>query len=429
MDIFFLVWDAIVLNIFRNPPVLIGIIAVIGLALQKKRFEDVLKGAVLAALGLFMLIQGTTFISESITSLNLTFREVAGVTVPPGLDAGTFIEVYGSETGIAMFFGLILHVLIAKFTPIKTVFLTGHFLWWIPLTFVAAGVEGGLQGVPLVVLATITAALYWSFAPWILKKYVWDVTGDKTWMLGHPTGILSIISANVAKRVGNKEKSTEDINIPARLGFLREVPVVGFFTTFLIYIIMNIVMGGAISTFTGQPIFAHAVNMGLRFGVGLLILLQGVRMFIGQIMPAFEGLSSTFLKNAIPAYDAPLIFPYRPNAVIIGFILAMSISIPLMLVFNYFGVFGVMLVPIVITCFFELGTASVIGDGQGGLRGALIGTAVATVVMVILLGWSSALFATTIQNRMLTVSGNDYSLYGPIVIFIARFLSAIGIGV
>ena len=425
MDFLMGIWDAIVLNILRNSPVLIGIIAVIGLSLQKKRFEDVLKGAVLAALGLFMLIQGTTFISESITSLNLTFREVAGVEVPPGLDAGTFIEVYGSETGIAMFFGLILHILIAKFTPIKTVFLTGHFLWWIPLTFVAAGAEGGMEGVPLIVLAAVASALYWSFAPWILKKYVWAVTEDKTWMMGHPTGILSIISANVAKRVGNKAKSTEDVNIPKRLGFLREVPVVGFFTTFLIYILMNIILGGAISDFTGQPIFAYAVNMGLRFGVGLLILLQGVRMFINQIMPAFEGLSSTFLKKAIPAYDAPLIFPYRPNAVIIGFLLAMSISIPMMLVFNYFGVFGVMLVPIVITCFFELGTAAVIGDGQGGLRGAIAGTAVATVVMVVLLGWSSAFFATTIQNRMLTVSGNDYSFYGPIVGFIARGISAL----
>jgi len=425
MNVLLTIWDVIVVNILRNGPILIGMIAMIGLIMQKKRFEDVLKGAVLSALGLFMLVQGTTFISESITTLQVVFRQVADVSVPPGLDAGTFVEVYGSETGIAMFFGLILHVLIAKFTPIKSVFLTGHFLWWIPLTFVASGVEGGLSGIPLIALAAVTSALYWSFAPWILKSYVWAVTEDKTWMLGHPTGILSIISGTVARLVGNKSKSTEDINIPKRLGFLREIPVVGFFTTFLIYIIMNLVLGGAIGEHVGPPIFTYSLNMGLRFGVGLLILLQGVRMFIGQIMPAFEGLSRSFLKNAIPAYDCPLIFPFRPNAVIIGFLLAMCISIPLMLVFNYFGVFGVMMVPIVITCFFELGTACVIGDGQGGLRGALIGTAVATVVMVVLLGWSSAFYATTIQNRMLTVSGNDYSLYGPIVGYIARGLSAI----
>ena len=424
MDIFWTIWDAIVMNIFRTPPVLIGLIAALGLILQKKKFEDVLKGSVLAALGLFMLVQGTTFIADSVRPVQDTFRRVQEVYVPPGLDAGTFIAVYGSETGLAMFFGLILHVLIAKFTPIKTIFLTGHFLWWIPLTFVAAGVEGGLSGVPLIALAAVTSAIYWSVAPWILKKFVWDVTGDKTWIMGHPTGILSIISGTVAKVVGNKEKSTEDIKIPARLSFLRETPVIGFFAISLIFLLINLILGGELSYDHG-PILPLAIDNGLRFGVGLLILLQGVRMLINQIVPAFDGIQEKFVKDALPAFDCPLIFPYRPNAVIIGFILAMGISVPLMMVANHFGIFGVMLVPVVITCFFELGTACVIGDGQGGLRGAIIGTAVATVVMVILLGWSSTFFHTTIQNRMLTVSGNDYSLYGPLVGYLARFLSTI----
>lgn len=419
-----LVWNFIITNIFRNPPVLIGLIAAIGLTLQKKRFEDVLKGAVLAALGLYMLTQGVNFISNSITAINMVFRQVAGVEVPQGLDAASFITAYGSECGLAMFFGLILHLCIAKFTPIKTVFLTGHFLWWIPLTFVAAGVEGGLSGVSLIVLASISAALYWSFAPWILKGYVWAVTEDKTWMLGHPTGILSLISGTVARFVGNKSKSTEDLNIPKRLSFLRETAVVGFFATLLIYIVLDIGFRGAIAAYVKQDIVSYGVNMGLQFGVGLLVLLQGVRMLINQIVPAFEGISTKFIKNAIPAYDCPLIFPYRPNAVIIGFIVAMAVSVPIMLIANKYGIFGIMVVPLVITCFFECGTASVIGEGQGGLRGAVIGTAVAAVAMVFLVGYSSAFFAHTIQNRMLTVSGNDYSLYGPIVGYIAKFISS-----
>jgi len=419
------VWDFIVSNVFRNPPVLIGVIAAIGLILQKKRFEDVFKGAILAAMGLYMLIEGTNFISSSITTINLVFRQVAGVEVPQGLDAASFMTAYGSECGMAMFLGLIIHLCIARFTPIKTVFLTGHFLWWIPLTFVAAGVEGGLTGTVLIVFAAIFAALYWSLAPWILRKYVWKVTGDQTWMLGHPTGVLSLISGTVAKYVGNKEKSTEDLKIPKRLSFLRETSVVGFFVTLLIYVILNFGFNNAISEFVGQDIFTYGITMGLRFGVGLLVLLQGVRMLINQIVPAFEGISTKLIPDAIPAYDCPLLFPYKPNAVIIGFIVAMAVSVPLMLLCNAYGVFGVMVVPLVITCFFECGTAAIIGEGQGGLRGAIIGTAVAAVAMVFLVGFSSAFFANTIQNRMLTVSGNDYSLYGPIVGFIAKFLSSI----
>jgi len=417
------IWNFIITNIFRNPPVLIGCIAALGLTLQKKRFEDILKGSILAALGLYMLAEGTNFISNSITTINLVFRQISGVQVPEGLDAASFITVYGSECGIAMFIGLILHLCIAKFTPVKTVFLTGHFLWWIPLTFTAAGVEGGLSGSPLIIFGAILSACYWSFAPWILKKFVWAVTGDKSWMLGHPTGILSIISGTVAKYVGNKSKSTEDLKIPKRLSFLRETAVVGFFTTFLMYIILDIFFKGAISDYVGQDIFSYGISMGLRFGIGLLILLQGVRMLINQIVPAFEGISTKLIPNAIPAYDCPLLFPYRPNAAIIGFIVSMTVSVPLMLLCNYYGVFGVMVVPLIITCFFELGTAAIIGEGQGGLRGAIIGTAVSAVVMVFLVGYSSAFFAHTIQNRMLTVSGNDYSLYGTLAGYFAKLIS------
>ena len=82
-----------------------------------------------------------------------------------------------------------------------------------------------------------------------------------------------------------------------------------------------------------------------------------------------------------------------------------------------------MVVPLVITCFFECGSAAIMADAQGGLRGVLIGTAVAAVAMVFLVGYSSVFFEHTIQNRMLVVSGNDYSLYGPLAGYIAKFLA------
>ena len=71
-----------------------------------------------------------------------------------------------------------------------------------------------------------------------------------------------------------------------------------------------------------------------------------------------------------------------------------------------------MIVPLVITSFFECGGAAVIGEGQGGLRGAVIGTIAASFVMVLLVGVSAVLFSTTIQNWILIFGGNDLSLWG-----------------
>ena len=90
----------------------------------------------------------------------------------------------------------------------------------------------------------------------------------------------------------------------------------------------------------------------------------------------------------------------------------MIICALVLLICNYFNVFNMLLIPLVITSFFECGAAAVIGEGQGGLRGAIIGTAVAAIVMVVLVGISAIIYSGTIQNWILIFGGNDLSLFG-----------------
>ena len=141
-------------------------------------------------------------------------------------------------------------------------------------------------------------------------------------------------------------------------------------------------------------------------------MLYGVRLLINQIIPAFQGIAERVVPGAKPAFDVPILFNYRPNAVIIGFIIAMISSTLLIIVSNATNLFGVLLVPLVITSFFEIGGAAVIGDGVGGVRGAVIGTIVSSIFMVALLGLSVILFRETITNWLMIFGGNDLSLFG-----------------
>ena len=147
-------------------------------------------------------------------------------------------------------------------------------------------------------------------------------------------------------------------------------------------------------------------------------MLYGVRMLISQIIPAFKGVAEKIVPGAKPAFDVPILFGYRPNAVIIGFVVAMLTSTVLVLIVNYFNVFGVLLLPLVITSFFECGGAAVIGEGQGGLRGAVAGSVAAAVLMIVLVGISAALYSHTIQNWILIFGGNDLSLTGIIAYYL-----------
>lgn len=397
-------------NILQNPPILLGLIAALGLAIQKKKIDEIVKGSLTAAFGMLILTEGVNMLTTIIANINTAVQTQMGVKVTKGLSDITFTADYGGAVGMAMFFGLIVHLLIARFTPIKTIFLTGHMLWWVPFVIVAGLVEAGVKGVLLVVLGAIISACYWSCMPWIMRKYVWAATGDDSFLIGHPTGILSLISGFVAKHVGNKSHSTEDLKIPEGLSFFREISITGGLVMFIVDIVVGIIAPSLVPS--GSNVVMYALNQGLTFGAGLLILLYGVRLLINQIVPAFQGIAEKVVPGAKPAFDVPILFNYRPNAVIIGFLTAMITSTILVVVANSMHLFGILIVPMVITSFFECGGAAVIGEGQGGLRGAIVGTAVASVAMIALVGFSAILLGSTIRNWILIFGGNDLSLWG-----------------
>ncbi|MDO4776573.1 MAG: PTS ascorbate transporter subunit IIC [Cardiobacteriaceae bacterium] len=404
-------------NILNNAPVLMGLIAMLGLLLQRKPLPDVVKGALMTAFGMVILQAGVGILVGIIAPINQAVQAQMGVSTGEGLSDVAFTAEYGGIVGMSMFIGLILHVLIARFTPIKTIFLTGHMLWWFPFVIVAGGVEAKLDGAMLIAVSAVLSALYWSLMPWIMRRFVWDATGDESFLIGHPTGILALLSGYVAKAAGNKARSTEDLQIPQSLSFFKEISVAGAMVMFLIYLVAGVFLPTLAPE--GKSLFFVAIDAGLKFAAGLLVMLYGVRMLISQIIPAFKGIAEKIVPGAKPAFDVPILFGYRPNAVIIGFVVAMVASTVMILITNYFNVFGVLLLPLVVTSFFECGGAAVIGEGQGGLRGAIVGSISAAILMVVLVGLSAAIYSHTIQNWILIFGGNDLSLSGLVSYYIS----------
>lgn len=423
MDILKTMMDFILNNVLQDPPVLLGLIAMVGLIVQKKPISEIVKGSVSAVFGMVILTEGVNMLTGVVSAINTSVQLKMGVEVSKGLSDVTFTADYGGAVGMAMFLALIIHLLIARFTPIKTIFLTGHMLWWVPFVIVAGGVEGGLRGPVLIVVSAIMSAVYFSIAPWILRKYVWAATGDDSFLIGRPTTILSIVSGTVAKYLGNKANSTEEIKVPQGLSFFRDISISGGLVMFAVDIVIGLVAPGLVPK--GGNLFMVAMNAGLTFGGGLLILLYGVRLLVNQIIPAFQGISEKLVPGAKPAFDVPILFNYKPNAVIIGFIAAFITSTILVFIANTTNIFGILVVPMVITCFFECGGAAIIGEGQGGLRGAIIGTAVASIIMVVLVGISAAVMGDTIRNWILIFGGNDLSLWAIISKFISSIIGGI----
>ena len=110
------------------------------------------------------------------------------------------------------------------------------------------------------------------------------------------------------------------------------------------------------------------------------VLIFGVRQFIAEITAAFVGISEKLVPNALPAVDCPAIFPFAPNAVIIGFIgsfLGGLAAMALMVLFHS----ETIMIPAAGICFFSGGTCGVMGYAYGGWRGAALGSFLIGIVL------------------------------------------------
>lgn len=426
------VLNFVINEIFGQGAIFLALIALIGLILQKKPVSEIVRGTIMTAIGFFVLNTGTGLITgSSIDGIISAFN-----TVMPQAVETTSVDIggeYGTEIGIVMILAFLVNILFARFTKWKTIFLTGHMFYWFPYVFIAAGVGAGLSGAPLIALAAVFTSLYFIVSPNLIRPFVTKATGDDSFTLGHPTTGLSVISGLVARAVGDPSHSTEDIKVPKSLGFLREVSITGSILVALSYVVMffvlqangydpGVVWGYAEGT-TG--IFTYIFTHAVYFGVGMTVMMQGVRMLIAEIVPAFQGIAEKIVPGAIPALDCPVIFPYGPNALIIGFIVALITSIITILVTTAMGVFPTVVIPLVTTCFFEIGAASIICNAQGGIRGTIIGAALCGVLAVLLVGFGAYFFNNTIQDWMLVYGGQDFDIWGMICGAVARLISGV----
>ena len=413
----------IINEIFGQGAIFLALVAMIGLILQKKSVSEVIRGTLMTAVGFFVLNTGTGLITgNSIDGIINAFN-----TLMPG-NAGANIDIggqYGTQIGIVMIVAFAINLLVARFTPWKTVFLTGHMLYWFPYVFIAAGVDAGLTGGKLIGLAAVFTALYMIVAPNLMRPLVKDVTGKEDFSIGHPTTTLSVLAGLIAPIVGDKSKSCEDLKLPKSLGFLREVSITGSLAISLVYIVMYFVLqANGLSPAEvfgyGGSFFSYWFIHSVYFGVGVTVMLQGVRMLIAEIVPAFKGIAEKVVPGAIPALDCPVLFGYGPNSLLIGFIVAVITSTITILLTR--GMFPTVILPLIFTCFFENGCAAIVANAKGGIRGTIIACAINGVVMVLLVGFGAYFFNNTIQPWMLVYGGQDFSLFGIIEGLIAGLL-------
>lgn len=121
----------------------------------------------------------------------------------------------------------------------------------------------------------------------------------------------------------------------------------------------------------GQNFIVFSIIQAITFAGGVYVILSGVRLILAEIVPAFRGIAMKLVPNAKPALDCPVVYPYAPNAVLIGFLSSFLGGIVGMVIL--IALKAPVILPGVVPHFFCGATAGVFGNATGGKRGAFFG--------------------------------------------------------
>lgn len=404
-------------EVLATPALLVGLVTLIGLLLQKKSIDHVVKGTVTAVVGFVLLSEGSDFLQNgALKDFGVLFNydfHIQGVV--PNMEAISSLGIakYATEVSMIMFFGMLANILMARLGPFPYIFLTGHHTLYMACLLTVVLHMSDMNGWQIIVASSLMLGLLMAFMPSLAAGEMKKVTGGNKIALGHFSTIGCLISAKVAYFVTRRErrklevetdeevrgiKSTEDINFPSKLSFMRDSTV----EIFIVMAVMFFVVTGiaAAQTDLMELDISYKTNgyhnwviysliQAAKFSAAIYVILAGVRLIIAEVVPAFKGIAKKIVPHAKPAVDCPILFSYAPNAVMIGFLMSFLGGIVTMIILmginEWYGTNLVaVIVPGVVAHFFCGGSAGVFANAEGGVKGCVIGSFIHGILISIL---------------------------------------------
>lgn len=406
MDVLLGIWSWIVNNILTQPAYFIGLIVVLGYALMKKPWYDILAGFIKAVIGYQILLVGSSGLTSAfrpvLVGLQTRFNMNACVIDPyfgqnavqaamEDTSSSALEFISGKSFSLVMFlllFAFILNIILVAFqkvTKCRALFTTGHVqvqqsaLAFFLILFAFPALKN--QDWAVLAIMTVLLGLYWAVGSNLCIRPTQELTDGAGLTIAHQQmyGVyLASKAAEWMNRHSKKEsKNVDDIKLPGFLKIFNEnlvataILMTAFFGTILAILGRDFLVENSFMK-ESQDFFMYILTTSFEFAVYLSILQLGVRTFVTELTNSFTGISSKLLKGSVPGVDCAVTFGFgAPNAVTIGFLfgaLGQFLAIGILLVMGSPVVIMAGFVPL----FFDNAVIGVYANDKGGLRACCI---------------------------------------------------------
>ena len=417
-------------NVFNQAVFVIGMVVFLGMLVQTTEMSKIIASTVKTMIGFLLINTGGQTLGAALLPLQPMLIKVFRLQVKVqdlGAAQAESLGDIGSEMALIFALGFLMNILLARITKFKYVHLSAHVSFFFS-GLIAAALKFGtnLSFIPLVLLGAVLLGSYMTFTCAYVAPLMKNIKGGEGFTLAHSSSCGIWLAAKIGGLVGNKEKDLEDIKIPKKLNFLREMTIALTVVMTLMFFVISLISGpGWVvqQVSEGRDIISFSLLNGLQFGLWITVIITGVRMLLSEIIPAFHGIADKVIPNAVPGLDVPLLFPNYPTSVIFGFLVSLAAG------FIGMGILGavnypVVVFPALIPTFFTGAVTAIFGNSTGGIRGAFAGSFLNGLILII----GQALLLPMIGTYapiMRILSETDYCLYGPLLGGVLKLLGGI----
>lgn len=425
------IFSFLIFQVLDQPALFLGLIAMVGLLLQKKKASAVFDGVIKTIVGLTVLGVGADIVGGSMSPLIDLLNKTLQINgVLPANEAAFAIamETLASDIVLCFIIGFFLHLLLVRLIPNKTfknVYLTVHMML-IVSSFLNVSFPSVIQvgRLPKIGMISVLLALYWTLGPALARIYSKSWTGE-TMTLGHANATGTWLSSKIGDLVGKPEEDAENLKLPGFLSIFKDTTLSIALIMTIIFIVLGVLIGPSnIKGLAGDVNWVvYLFLQAIKFTAGFVILMNGVRMFIGSLVPAFKGISDKFLPGAIPALDVPVFYPFSQMGAMFGFLGSIAGTV-LFLILSFVVRFQVWVFPSPIIMFFDGCLMGVFANKRGGWKAAILAGLVAGFIthlgFVFLYPLTSTLYGSGI-----TYSNLDYALIWLPLLLIIKFVGGL----
>lgn len=419
----------IVRNYLSQPIFIISIVVLVGMVAQKKTWDKILPSAIKASIGFTMINVGGQTLGGALLPLQAIISHIFKMQEVSMTDIGAAqaesLSAIGTEMALIFAAGFLINILMARFTKLKFVHLSPHVSFFFAGMIAALLKYNSSLSLPFIVLiGAIILGVYMTCSCAMVYAFIKPVKGADGFTLAHSSSSGIVVSSLLAKAFGNKEHDLENLKIPKKLNFLREMTVALTLVMTCLFLFLSLLCGNSWmmeNVSGGQDILIYSILKGIEFGMWITVIITGVRMMLAEIIPAFHGIANKIIPNAIPGFDIPLLFPAYPTSMIVGFLCSLVTGIIGMLILAACK-YPVIVFPALIPTFFTGAITAIFGNAHGGRRGAIIGSSVNGFLLI----FGQALLLPLVGTYapiMRILSETDYCVYGPILGFLIKLLS------